>query len=94
MNIADAILGRRFQFAGGTAPDITIIAVDPDKGEVSVHRRDGVRDRLPLWAVLEGIDNGALQESPLAPFQLPEQGWMVRRQGRTVMATAAETFGR
>jgi hypothetical protein len=57
--VADYLLGRRFEFADQSAPDITITGFDPQQQRVRVHTLDGGKQwwwNQTRWD-LYGLDN-------------------------------------
>ena len=60
---ADYLLGRRFEFADHTAPDVTITAFNPDTERVRVHVLDGGKHWVSFSALYAAIFNGVLVES-------------------------------
>jgi hypothetical protein len=68
---ADYFLGRRYSWTRVTAPDVTIVALSPEKG-VRLHGADGSRAWLPAGEIIMAIQMGLLVESVgLRPFVLP-----------------------
>jgi hypothetical protein len=61
-------LGKRFEFADGSAPDVTLISYDVRAGTVRLHCADGQRQTVPLHMFVRVLTEGALLESPRAPF--------------------------
>lgn len=71
MMLPTDLLGRRYEFADGSAQDFTIVNYNTALDSCGVHFRDGlygVRQHLRLSVVLKAIKAGAIQESDLAPF--------------------------
>jgi hypothetical protein len=60
-------LGRRFEFADGSAPDVTVNSYDPRLGTVRLHIVGGARQTMPLTLFLRAVKDGALLESDKAP---------------------------
>jgi hypothetical protein len=62
------MLGRRYEFADRSAPDVTLVGVDPKRKLVRLHALDGQRQTLPLPMFLSAVTRGALVESMLPSF--------------------------
>lgn len=76
-NATDAIgylMGRRFEFADGTAPDVTITGGDVRRGTVRAHGADGSRAHLAIADVVKAVTAGVLVESATGvPFVLDRE---------------------
>lgn len=67
----DYLMGRRFEFADGSAPDVTVTGGDVQRATVRMHGLDGSRADLPLADVCRAVTEGVLVESQAGvPFVL------------------------
>lgn len=64
---ADRILGKRYEFVNGSAPDFTVTALDRKKG-VRCHATDGAKAWVVFSILQEAIIMGIIVESEKAPF--------------------------
>ncbi len=61
-------LGRRFEFADKSAPDMTVVGGKPKEGKLRVHSTDGTRAWLPWAELMAAVQMGILIESSKPPF--------------------------
>lgn len=57
------LLGRRFEFADKTTPDVTLVGGDPVAKTVTLHASDGGREVVPMKLFLRAYRKGSLVES-------------------------------
>jgi hypothetical protein len=69
--VADYLLGRRFEFADQSAPDITITGFDPQQQRVRVHALDGGKQWVAFKLLYAAIFNGVVVESDKVGFVWP-----------------------
>lgn len=62
-------LGRRYRFTAHSAPDITVVSIDPTS--CRVHALSGQRQNIPTPLFLRAVYHGALEEALAPPFVLP-----------------------
>lgn len=101
----ERVLGCRFRWVEGERADFTVVSYDPASDEARVHLADGQRGALTGAGIEDGLAAGVLEESALAPFELPERATgaarrtesgrkyvVVRRHGRSLLLPA-DTYG-
>jgi hypothetical protein len=68
---ADYLIGRRFEFTNGFAPDVTFVSARSLDGAMRAHCKDGGKWWIPLDLVCVNIKAGVLVESEAGvPFTL------------------------
>jgi len=62
------LLGRRFEFADKSAPDVTLVAGDPKEKTVRLHKLGGGAETIPMTMFAKALKQGALVESDKPGF--------------------------
>jgi hypothetical protein len=62
------LLGRRFAFADGSTPDVTLVGGNVTTGVVRLHALDGTRQSVSMALFLRAYRKGSLVESELPGF--------------------------
>jgi len=74
MNLtADYLLGRRYRFVMGEAPEFTVVSVNPNIRQIRIHALDGGRWWLEADTFHDALCSGILVESNGPPFTLRKE---------------------
>jgi ribosome modulation factor len=87
------MLGQRFRFADRSAPDVTLVAVDPQQKTCRLHAIGGSRDTVPLDDFCRAIEHGVLIESNLPGFVLDRETKFDRERARRLERAAMRRAG-